>query len=101
MKPEICYNILYVEKHSRDLRDPWSLRQTGIYHQFCDGLTESRWVILNPAETVSLRLELLFQSDSHQCYLALHCEFLLLLSSNWTAYIDYLNSEWRRYVSPK
>jgi hypothetical protein len=99
IKSEVCYNVLYMEKHSRDLRDPWSLRQTGIYHQLGKELTDSRWIILNPAETVLSRLESLFQTGSHQCHLALHCEFLSVLSSNWTSYVEYLNSEWRRYVS--
>jgi hypothetical protein len=96
---EICYNILYMEKHNRALRDSWSLRQMGVYHQLGTEVKSSRWIILNPAGHVQTRLESLLQTGSHQCQMAFHCEFLSMLSSNWTIYIEDLNLEWRRYVS--
>ncbi|KIY00206.1 uncharacterized protein Z520_03891 [Fonsecaea multimorphosa CBS 102226] len=94
---EICYNILYMEKHDRELRDPWSLRQMGVYHQLGTPVRDPRWIILNATRDVLSRLELLLQAGSHQCQMALHCEFLSMLSSNWILYLEYLNSEWRKY----
>jgi hypothetical protein len=95
---EICYNILYVEKYGRPLSDPWSLRQTGVYHQLNKNLTSSHWILLNLAHHTRLDLEGYFQSTPNQFPLSLHVQLLTLLGSNWTEYIEYLGSALRNLV---
>ena len=96
---EICYNILYVERHGRNLRDPWSLRQFGVYHQLCKALDTSRWILLNPTERIQSHLRHFFESRSDRRHLALHIELLLFTGSNWTEYIEYLSAELKKHVS--
>ncbi|KAL2839735.1 hypothetical protein BJY01DRAFT_250335 [Aspergillus pseudoustus] len=97
---EICYNIQYVEKHGRQIKDPWSLRQTGVYHQRCPREGKSRWVLLNPS--TALRSEITeigihpggrpLEADTMHLW-ALHAHILHKLGSNWTEYVEYLASE--------
>jgi hypothetical protein len=96
---EICYNIPYVHRPGRNLSDPWSLRQTGVYQQLCNGLQTSRWILLNLSESTKLHLKDFVESRPNCCHLALHAELLLTLGSNWAEYIEYLSSELRKHVS--
>lgn len=96
---EICYNILYVEKHGRSLNDPWSLRQMGVYHHLRNSLQTSGWILLNPADRTKSQVKEFFEPRSDRCHLALHAKFLLSMACNWTEYIEYLGAELRKHVS--
>ncbi|KAL4879759.1 hypothetical protein BJY04DRAFT_219846 [Aspergillus karnatakaensis] len=103
-KHEFCYNIQHVERHGRKLKDPWSLRQTGVYHQYCDTGNQSRWVLLNPNE----RLRNLVTSHSQTTpegptpygsslsSWGLDIQLLVSLGLGWPDYIEYLQSELSR-----
>ncbi|PSN61811.1 hypothetical protein BS50DRAFT_578295 [Corynespora cassiicola Philippines] len=46
---EIAYQLMYVEPSGRDAeRDPWSIRQTGIYHDYEADSKTSRIILLHP-----------------------------------------------------
>lgn len=99
MKLEICYNILYVERHNRRLRDPWSLRQTGVYHQFCNDMTYSRWILLNLGDSFTWIPKEFLEDRSDTCPLNLHAQLLATSGSHWTEYIEYLELELQKHVS--
>ncbi|KAL2821011.1 hypothetical protein BDW59DRAFT_164416 [Aspergillus cavernicola] len=100
-KHEICYNIQYVEKHGRKLKDPWSLRQTGVYHQDRGSANQSRWILINPSDVLKPQITGLVGTEAGKGNSdqdgtgswALHIQLLLKLGSNWAEYIEYLGSE--------
>ncbi|KAK0941806.1 hypothetical protein LTR29_006698 [Friedmanniomyces endolithicus] len=90
-KDELCYNVPHVERHGRDLRDPWSLRQTACYHQHSSDTESSRWIMLNVSTSSRTKLDRFLDSEDTQCCdLALHARLLATLGRNWTAYIEDL-----------
>ncbi|KAL5334455.1 hypothetical protein BJX70DRAFT_17930 [Aspergillus crustosus] len=98
---ELCYSIQYVERHGRKLKDPWSLRQTGVYHMYCGRTKHSRWVLINPNDGLKTLLKNSSAIDpevsssgqqSIQTW-TFYVQLLLTLGSDWTDYIDYLGSE--------
>ena len=97
--PEICYNILFMEKHGQPLSDPWSLRQTGVYHQQKNDLTPSRWIFLNLTSRTRSELDFHLKSKHNPCSLSLHVRLLDILGSNWAEYVEYLGSALRDHVS--
>jgi len=95
---EICYNILYVSRHNRSLSDPWSLRQTGVYHQLSEEMKKSRWMFLNLPSQLKLQLGSFIESRLDRCFLVLHVKVLQTLASSWPDYIEYLRTELRKQV---
>ncbi|KAK1058949.1 hypothetical protein LTR74_013006 [Friedmanniomyces endolithicus] len=90
-KDELCYNVPHVEIHGRDLRDPWSLRQTALYHKHSSDTEPPRWIMLNVSTSTRTKLNrFLASGDSQCCSLALHANLLDTLGRNWTAYIEDL-----------
>lgn len=87
-----------MEKNKRLHGDPWSLRQTGVYHK-CTGVTESSltnlWILLHPSPRTKLhkRLEMTSVSNLETDPLRLH---LLIFSSymdNWRQYFHDMTRE--------
>lgn len=99
-EPEICYSILHIERHNRSLQDPWSLRQTGVYHQFSGEMATSRWIFLNLGESLQRFPQdfLVAKIANEHCQLGLHVRLLNILGSNWIEYIEYLELELRKLV---
>lgn len=107
IKPEISYQIRYMERNNRSHGDPWSLRQTGVYHKYSGttGTTTNptnRWILLHPMQgsTVSKRLASI-TSTGINCNtdpLRLH---LLITSSyidNWRLYLHDMTREFLELV---
>jgi len=94
----MCYSILYVDKHGRKLKDPWSLRQLGVYHQISSDYRSSHCILLDLAKHAEPYLNDFIESSSGRSKFAFHVELLVSLSSNWTEYIEYLDSELRDHV---
>lgn len=90
---------MYMQKHNRNLCDPWSLRQTGVYHQLSRNLTVSFWIFLNLGDGIKSFLQNSFEFGSNRYHLALHAKLLMILGSNWTEYIEFLGSELKKQVS--
>ncbi|KAK0783111.1 hypothetical protein LTR91_015579 [Friedmanniomyces endolithicus] len=90
-KDELCYNVPHVERHGRELRDPWSSRQMALYHQHSSDAEPSRWIMLNVSTSTRTKLDRFLASEDTQCCnLALHARLLDSLGQNWTAYIEDL-----------
>ncbi|KAL0631044.1 hypothetical protein Q9L58_010100, partial [Maublancomyces gigas] len=91
LSPESCYILRYVEQHQRPGRgNPWSVRQTGVYHKFEIPTQNNTWIFLQPCTRFIERLE---QLNGMDCNFSVH---LLLLSSSvgsWREYIDWLEEK--------
>lgn len=49
MSIEIAYNFKYVARHGRTAAiDPYSVRQTGIFHAFQTDTMAATWILLQP-----------------------------------------------------
>ncbi|KAL4883538.1 hypothetical protein BJY04DRAFT_216362 [Aspergillus karnatakaensis] len=73
---DIGYNIKYVAPHGRSqLKDPFSVRETGIYHGFDVDKQQSRWLFVQASDHLRERLNEAFRySDrsSIEAQIALH-----------------------------
>jgi len=96
---EFCYAIVYMDKHGRDLKDPWSLRQLGVYNEISDDFSRSHCVLLDLAKHAEPHLREFVEASPGRSRLAFHIELLLHLGSNWTEYIEYLEMQLREHVS--
>jgi hypothetical protein len=95
---EISYVTPYVERHGRDLKDPWSLRQVGVYHQTTAGET-SRWVFIDLKSHAESYLNDLLSDSSEKPEVAIHALLAMHLCKNWADYVEYLANELGKYVS--
>ena len=90
----MCYIIHHVEKNGRNRGNPWSLRETGIYHQINIATGSSRWIFIQPSgptrEDIIQNLEL---GELRQSPFDLHAEVLLSMARNWPEYIEYLSQK--------
>ena len=90
---ELCYNIYHVERNGRLRGDPWSLRQTGIYHKI--GLQDghSCYILLQPTEHTRRKLNTaLHEPDSEtrgtiQTFIRTQSAILFSMAGNWPDYI--------------
>jgi hypothetical protein len=102
---EFCYNLRYVERNGRNQGNPWSLRQTGVYHSYDRKSQKSIWIILQPSTFVLENIEhfvrSLTQDDflSRGAYILLHCFILSSMEKNWRDYIEDLQARLNNLVS--
>jgi hypothetical protein len=49
-RADICYQLRYVESNHRSRGNPWSLRQTGVFHRFdlSGNPSQNLWIFLHP-----------------------------------------------------
>jgi len=96
---ESCFLLQHVEQHGREGQsDPWSIRQTGVYHRSDKALNQDTDLIVNPSDRLQERLKELKASTSAAANVT-----LLLMSTttrNWRPYLDYLESRLDVLVSP-
>ena len=96
---ESCFLLQHVEQHGREGQsDPWSIRQTGVYHRSDKVLNQDTDLIVNPSDRLQERLKELKASTSAAADVS-----LLLMSTttrNWRPYLDYLESRLDVLVSP-
>lgn len=96
---EISFNVRYPEKNGRSRGDPWSMRQTGIYHAYDHEAQRSICILLQPPsyilEAITKDWKLNSMGSSH----ALLLHLLSLLEWKWHSYLDYLWSCLRPFVS--
>ena len=87
-----------MEKHERpSLEDPWSIRQTAVYHKLRLGDQTSTWLFVQLAKPVRELIEERMSTDDDvtpdaASFHAIKVHTLLLTKSqhNWKAYIKYL-----------
>ncbi|KAL2064451.1 hypothetical protein VTL71DRAFT_4945 [Oculimacula yallundae] len=98
----IGYNVKYVSRHGRKFpKDPFSLREVGVYQQFSSITQTCDWVILQAPPQLQERLRCAFgistetvPAQQHQ----LHPLILLCVSEDWREYLDYLEEEFSLLV---
>ena len=88
----------YVEKHGRQLSNPWSIRQTGAYWQLAPPTKKSRWVIIDLTERKKI-IEGAFAQALRCCPARMGVELLQACGSNWAEYIEYLELQLQKLVS--
>lgn len=98
----IGYNVKYVAQHGRTApKDPFSIREVGIYQHYSSLTQKCSWVFLQASEQLQDRLKRNFQccddtAPSNQ--LLLHSMILLSLSEDWRDYLVYLEEEFSMLV---
>lgn len=55
--PDCAYGLKYVELHERDTGEPWSIRQTVIYHKYRGDVTSSNWIMISASPQLKLSLD--------------------------------------------
>ncbi|OCL06759.1 hypothetical protein AOQ84DRAFT_389976 [Glonium stellatum] len=100
---EIGYNIKYVTGHGRSfLRDPYSIRDTGVYHKYRRDSTAGEfccWILIHASDALEERFRHAFQASKEtRCVLQfqVHAMVLLSVSENWRGYINYLEESFRK-----
>jgi hypothetical protein len=100
----VAYNVKYVARHGREapLQDPFSIRETGVYHHWQSVPAKCTWILLNPSETLSERLAEAFTEPENAEALGQihwHALILLCLSENWRDYVNHLEENFSYLVS--
>jgi len=102
---ECCYSFQYMKENRRNVGDPWSLRQTAVYHQFHQKDGQSCWIILQIATGMRVQFEQALSDkryrNSHDGVdpVRLHVDFLSAMASNWARYLECLHTQLAELVS--
>ncbi|KAK6541556.1 hypothetical protein TWF694_007362 [Orbilia ellipsospora] len=95
---EIGYNIKYVARHNRTLpKDPFVVRQTGVYQKFNPQDKRTIWVLIHAASGLKERLKSIFAKFNQRprdfaLQLEIHLTILTYCGDNWRPYITYLEN---------
>ena len=95
---ELCYNVRHFEYHGRQLDDPWSCRQSAIYHKYELLNGTSNWIIIQHARSADISRE---TKDRGKLLhpMGLHVRFISALCESWRQYFDYLAGRLKDCVS--
>ena len=101
----LSYQIRYVEENHRKTSQPFSPRQTGIYHHHSSDETLDLFIIVNPMEDSILELQLVQMMQSRTTALSicehpfrLHLLLFALYIDNWRWYLRYIGEQLDRKV---
>ncbi|OAL46355.1 hypothetical protein IQ07DRAFT_148192 [Pyrenochaeta sp. DS3sAY3a] len=98
----IGYNIKYVAKHGRVVpKDPFSIREVGVYQHFVCSTQQCTWVILQASDQLKVRLKSAFndfQDNMPAKQVLLHSMIILDVSEDWREYLVYLEDEFSGLV---
>ena len=103
-RAELCYNLRYYEENGRESGNPWSLRQTAIYHRYDIGQGCWTWFLIQPSHLFHSQLitdlSQVLDDNSRRASVPalLHNMHLTLGLSSFGDYIDSLHSEVVRMV---
>lgn len=104
----LSYNLRYVERNNRKGlgKNPWSVRQTGVYHQYSPQDDAHFWILLHPKNDskVQIAIQKAARQYSRTNAMLSNAAFmhLLILSSyvdNWRWYMKDLCSDFTKMVS--
>ncbi|CAL3971963.1 unnamed protein product [Diplocarpon coronariae] len=95
---EVAYNFKYVACHGRESPDgdPFSVRETGIYHNFQADPAKSTWILLNPSGILSERLALAISEPETSQPLGqfrFHPLIMSCLAEGWRDYVNHLEEK--------
>lgn len=94
---DICYNVRFVEQHGRDgLKDPWSFRQTAVYHSYDYERKACSWVFIQLPKALRARLT---REAKPFPPLLIHLLIQHYCASEWRWYINYLSDLVSKMVS--
>jgi hypothetical protein len=97
---DICYNIRYFEQHGRDLSDPWSCRQSAIFHKYDFHSSRSTWLIVHMPHLLRQSLEKSQNTaSSHPLYF--HIRFIRSAIFRWRDYLSWRAAELKVLVRKK
>ncbi|KAL6699861.1 hypothetical protein J3F84DRAFT_361897 [Trichoderma pleuroticola] len=91
---QICYTIRFFERNHRDLGDPWSPRQMGVYQRFHASTQRTIWVMIKPPQRLQDILEEKigaihgFKSLANTQFLLFHLAILSFSLVNWEEYVS-------------
>ncbi|PLN84780.1 hypothetical protein BDW42DRAFT_31437 [Aspergillus taichungensis] len=91
---DIGYNIKYAAPHMRTFpKDPYSLRETGVYHSFDARTQKAKWVFIQSSAPLEDRLKRCFSHpvDTHDAsQFKIHGVILQTALNGWRDYLVYL-----------
>ncbi|OJD40786.1 magnesium transport protein transmembrane region [Diplodia corticola] len=92
---EYCYLLKYVEKNGRaHLSDPWSIRQTAIYHRFVHRSDDHTFIILNSSASSRQRLlRTKAETTLLPTWADVHTLAASRASAQWRAYLNELEEK--------
>jgi hypothetical protein len=104
---ETCYTVRYFEKNNKSSpsADPWSLRQTGIYHQLNVETHKSTWILIKPSLRFKERLPeklhaIWYHHESRPIrHILLHVTILVFSLNGWRDYITTQRLRIEQFVS--
>lgn len=100
---DIGYNIKYVAPHMRAFpKDPFSIRETGVYHSFDADTRQSSWVFMQASGTLRERLTECFAHSNEtepMVQFKIHGVILQTASDGWRDYLVYLEETFSKLVS--
>ena len=100
---ELGYNIKYVAPHGRAFpKDPFSIRETGVYHKFDSGTQESTWIYMQASEALEGRLRRTYERSNDTVPMnqfLMHASILHSVSEYWRDYLVYLEDTFSKLVS--
>lgn len=100
---ELGYNVKYVARHGRTFpKDPFSIRETGVYHKFDSGTQESTWIFMQASDSMKERLRRSYQRSNETVPMnqfLMHASILQGASEHWRDYLIYLEDTFSKLVS--
>ncbi|KAL8900753.1 MAG: hypothetical protein Q9192_000912 [Flavoplaca navasiana] len=93
---ECAYGLRFVELNHRGTREPWSVRQTAIYHRYMLEGKASTWIMISPSVKIKASLNKYVSSSENLAALnpfEIHVILLDTALGNWRSYIIYLTEE--------
>jgi hypothetical protein len=99
----VGYNIKYVSRHGRRCpKDPFSIREVGVYQSFSSQKQRSSWVVLQAPTLLQGRLRRAFGNSNDttpEQQFQLHPMILLCVSEDWRDCLSFLEEELSLLVS--
>ncbi|EHK43559.1 hypothetical protein TRIATDRAFT_320809 [Trichoderma atroviride IMI 206040] len=100
---QICYTVRFVELNHRDIGDPWSPRQMGVYQRFHAPTQRTVWVMIKPPQ----RLRDIFEEKisaihgykplANAQFLLFHLAILSFSLVNWGEYVAAQRKNLEKY----
>ncbi|RDW84190.1 uncharacterized protein DSM5745_04516 [Aspergillus mulundensis] len=100
---DIGYNVKYVAAHGRSFpKDPYSVRETGVYHGFDAAAQQTQWVFIQASQELQERMRGYFTrpEESHaEAQIGIHGIIFQTASQAWREYLVYLEGTFAKMAS--
>ncbi|KAL4974577.1 hypothetical protein BDW66DRAFT_167666 [Aspergillus desertorum] len=99
---DIGYNIKYVAAHGQSIpKDPFSIRETGVYHGFDGATQQTQWVFIQASKELQERTREYFArpQESHaEAQIRIHGMVFQAATQGWREYLVYLEATFKKMV---